>query len=246
MKKLSLIPFLFLILDAVEISQFISCEKGDKRACYEIASALYLGQDVAKDDSAAFLYFEKACKLSQNEACTNQAQMYEHGIGVKKDEKIALEMYEKACNGGSISGCKGAESIYETQKNSKKIAKIRENLCKFGEKEYCKSKAKLDFDNPIAIRDSEISCENGDKKACGDLVNLYMKAEATEENINLTLSYTDKLCRLDDIKSCKNLAQIYSNKKGIKYNVSLAKEYFSRACALGDKNSCAEFKKLIK
>ena len=74
---------------------------GEPNAQYELAMRLFEGRGLAKDQSAAARWFERAASLGLAPAQYRLGAMYEKGIGVPADPAAAKRWYLKAAEAGN-------------------------------------------------------------------------------------------------------------------------------------------------
>ena len=79
--------------------------------CGRIAYCYYMGYGTAKDEKAAFLWYQKAAVRGDSSAQLNLGVMYQGGYGVERSYKEAARWYQKAAWQGNEKAKKYLEDI---------------------------------------------------------------------------------------------------------------------------------------
>lgn len=79
--------------------------------CGRIAYCYYMGYGTAKDEKAAFLWYQKAAVRGDSSAQLNLGVMYQGGYGVERSYKEAARWYQKAARQGNEKAKKYLEDI---------------------------------------------------------------------------------------------------------------------------------------
>ena len=89
---------------AVEVFQE-SCNKGELRACANLAFAYRSARGVTKDFAKSLELSKKACDGGDMWGCTNLGSLYKEGSGVKQDVSKAITLFSSSCDKGELRGC---------------------------------------------------------------------------------------------------------------------------------------------
>jgi uncharacterized protein len=156
------------------------CDKGDAKACEELAEMYALGRGgVTKDDTKATVLFEKACSLGSAVSCEFRGKMLRDGRGTPPDKLGAIVWLTKGCNGGAAGACTSL-GLDAMQKGDKKSAvELLDKACSGKDKLGCMGLAGLYLhgngvkkDVPKAKELLKKSCDYGAKQACEKLLTL--------------------------------------------------------------------------
>jgi serine/threonine-protein kinase len=90
-----------------------ACEAGDAAACTQLGVLYNRGAGVARDLTAASLYYDRGCAGGDLAGCNNLGTIYQHGaVGLRGDRSKAASLYERACSGGHHEGCANLGLLY--------------------------------------------------------------------------------------------------------------------------------------
>jgi len=82
-----------------------AAETGNPLACFQYAQLLEVGDQVEKDEEAAFQFYRKAAFQNHPEALFRVGTIYHDGLlGQTPNRKLGFEYYEKAAYVGSLEG----------------------------------------------------------------------------------------------------------------------------------------------
>jgi hypothetical protein len=96
-----------------------ACEAGESAACTQLGVLYNRGAGVARDLSAAALYYDLGCAGGDLAGCNNLGTIYQHGAaGLRGDRSKAASLYERACNGGHLEGCANLGLLYLNESGS--------------------------------------------------------------------------------------------------------------------------------
>ena len=96
-----------------------ACEAGDSAACTQLGVLYNRGAGVARDLTAAALYYDRGCAGGDLAGCNNLGTIYQHGAaGLRGDRSKAASLYERACNGGHLEGCANLGLLYLNESGS--------------------------------------------------------------------------------------------------------------------------------
>ena len=69
-------------------------EMGDPKAMSDLGATYFQGDELPRDHSTAFAWFERSATAGYTLAFVNLATCYREGLGCPKDERKALECYK--------------------------------------------------------------------------------------------------------------------------------------------------------
>ncbi|AMY08357.1 Serine/threonine-protein kinase PrkC [Luteitalea pratensis] len=96
-----------------------ACEAGNSAACTQLGVLYNRGAGVARDLTAAALYYDRGCSGGDLAGCNNLGTIYQHGAsGLQGDRSKAASLYERACNGGHLDGCANLGLLYLNEPDS--------------------------------------------------------------------------------------------------------------------------------
>lgn len=122
-------------------SIFAMADQGDAGSQNYLGFLYATGQTVAKDEKAAFGWFQKAASQGHPEALGNLAMMYEKGLGATKNMRTAFDLHRQAAMAGYPFSMKRLASLYETGFMGEESDPINAEMWKTRYKETLKSNA---------------------------------------------------------------------------------------------------------
>ncbi len=177
------------------------CEKGDGKACYNLASVLF---NQEKNWNEAKAYYEKACEGGFMQACSDLGVGF---IANGNNWKSAKPKFKLACDGGIKYACLQYALILMQKENMVQEAKkLFLELCETGDPDACTHTALLFWKEgswisakPLLIK----ACEANQKDACR-----FAGAglQVAENNWTSAKTYFKKGCDLGNDDSCLFLA----------------------------------------
>lgn len=108
------------------------------RACWHLAEMLWqypnekpskpIPNSLAKDNTSALIYFDKACKKNWPQACLQYAIAADQGIDLDKNHKLANQFYQSGCALSQLYVLDSPSNIKDTDSLIKSIARSCYNL----------------------------------------------------------------------------------------------------------------------
>ena len=90
-----------------------ACEAGASSACTQLGVLYNRGTGVARDLTAAALYYDRGCSGGDLAGCNNLGTIYQHGAaGLRGDRSRAASLYDRACSGGQLEACVNLGLLY--------------------------------------------------------------------------------------------------------------------------------------
>ncbi len=214
MKKLIALSLVALVFMACS-----SSENAEKKAVSAQESACKV------DDAACF---ESKCAKNDSFSCLRLAELTYWGQGgAAKDEKKAISIMQERCESGYGFACEKIGDFY-----------------RFGD-------ANIKADRDEAKRYYDISsalyrkaCEANEGAACFRLgylhrygVDNYFGNLSIEKDLDKTVAYYDKSCKLGYKFGCRNMGNYHRMGLKVEKSASKAMHFFDKACDL-DSNIC--------
>src|SRR3990167_7200972 len=85
----------------------------DKEALNDLGCLYFLGKEISKNDSKAFIYYQRAAQQNYPNAQFNLGVMYEHGFGVEKNIIQAAHYYLLAATQNYLPAQFNLACLYE-------------------------------------------------------------------------------------------------------------------------------------
>jgi uncharacterized protein len=122
----------------------LGCDMGDIRSCVGLATLLFTGVSIPRDESKALQLYERACELSDMHSCGVVAQTFERGSRqpgvIPRDLPRAAQIYQQACEGGDACSCINLADLYSHGRGVKKDKRRAKELTERGRKNGCDSR----------------------------------------------------------------------------------------------------------
>ncbi len=208
-----------IFMISLVVLAFVACASDDK--------GVVAFKSVCKDDEASC--FERECSKNNAYSCLRLSELAYWGQGgAQKDEKKAKALLEKGCELDYGFACEKLGDLYRfTDTNTKADEKTAKSYYDKSTKLYHKA------------------CEANDGAACYRLGYLHLYGSShhagnasVEKDLNQTVFYYDKSCKLNYTLGCRNLGNFYRLGLNVPKDESKVKELFDKACDMPDSEVC--------
>lgn len=195
--------------------------EGRPNNMYFLAYLYLRGEGVAKDQSLAIYWYEKAAEKGQIEAMQNLGTIYHQGIGgIPEDYTKAKYWYEKAANGGQIEAMFNLGTMYHKGEG-------------------------VEQDYAMAIYWFEKAANAGYHVAMFNLSVMYQGGKGVEQDLAQAADWAEKAAAKGNLAAMYNLGVLYGNGgPGFDKDYQESKYWFQKACASGLKQACYVLQKL--
>jgi TPR repeat protein len=241
-----------------------ACDKGDGRACYQLAG--FLSQDGNINGFIGNIM--KGCSLGYDVACNRAGMIFSQEPDIKFQD-IALEYYMRGCELENMFSCTVlGKYFYENAKTKDDLEKALsyfERACHYGDSKSCYEAGDMyrikalvpnenntltdeHFKETIVYSEAylEKSCENGCAQGCNFLAKLYDTGSFGEEKQLNSYILHEKACDLNSYDSCFILGGYYSDKKNkSKMKKANLNQYYEVACKGDIIAACAKVHPLL-
>ena len=218
--------------------QYLSAE-----SCEWAGHHYRMGLGVAQDQTVAYRYFERGCKLGSDSSCGLAGKYRVLGLGVDVDLAIALQLYQKGCDLEEADGCRDLGSprlfLVEFDKFACHGTDIYPD-CDWAGRYYDTSAEPLS----VAYSYYERGCDLGNATSCAHAAKLrYSGGPGVDVDRAIALQFYQKACDLGDVKSCSSVGDMYTFGKihgdNIEQNHHTALNYYQQGCDLQYAFACA-------
>ncbi len=196
----------------------IACKGGITGACVNRGVALYAGDGVKKDATAAVELFKNTCVVDEvnAEACSALGLAYSEGLGVEKvDLDIAERLQRKSCEIDYPLACSRVGDLYRG-----KVGRTAEDVV-------------------TATEFYEKACKLDAHFGCIELAGLHADGIAAEASGNRAAVYYQQTCRIDPMRGCFEAAQLMESGR-VKARDGEIESLYNRACEHGHTQACSK------
>jgi TPR repeat protein len=230
-----------------------ACEKGEGKACHNLAVSYARGDGVSKDAAKAEEYYRAGCQAEEMQSCFNLAVMLNE-TGKPATQREAMTLFNKACEGGDATGCLNAGLLMRSPPGGKMSAKPAEAANLFqkacdadlaaGCLELGRQAATgtgVDQDLQRAAMLFQKACQRDSASACAFLAGLHAEGRGVNKDDQRAMDLYRRACEGGEPAGCFNLGVFYESGRADTSGESgdRAAKYFNKACDMGMKRACA-------
>lgn len=236
-----------------------SCNRGEAKACTELAIRYQNGQGAPQDAVYAMELFRKGCSMGDQAACVHRADAYFTGNGVARNPKRAVDLYERACQEKTLGrACRALAELYIIGDEGIDADRMMSAMffgqgCALGDGESCIGEALgiergefLEPDAGYARRQLRRACELNHGRGCTLIGERLMRGDGGDKDVGGAATFFQKGCTLQEAESCRHLGVLALKGKGTAKDPELARRVFTDACAWNDYQACNELADMLK
>jgi TPR repeat protein len=142
---------------------------------------------VAKDETRAVAFYQRACDGGDARGCNNLGVMYMDGRGVAKDEVRAVTLFQGACDHDEAAGCSALGVAYMdgrgVKKDEARAVTLYQQGCDGGNADGCTGLGMMYADGRGVAKDEahavtlyQKGCDGGEAAGCSELAWLLVTA----------------------------------------------------------------------
>ena len=236
--------------DSIELAkQYLErgCQGGDDEACHQLARALYFGDKLPEDHTAAHEHFARLCDARHAEACLMLGSIE---ANTNDDARTALAHYKRSCDLGDGEGCfyAGATHALLYNDGNKSCAFFTRGCNDHEWGASCTMVGHCVYQgihgepkDDVAKLYLERGCDLGSGLGCAWLGNLYKEGVLASPDPNLSACelYT-KGCEADeDDEACAREGECFMEGIGRPVDADKALERFIKGCDALAYGACA-------
>ncbi len=234
--------YLFRKSQGADDTQFLgsirkAAETGDPIAEFKLASMLYEGKGLDRDDAEAAKWFLRAAEQDHIEAQFILGVMYEKGDGVARDDDQAYRWISSAARHGYARARVMLESDKWLNYLDAKKAKVE-------------AREKDDSGHQTVsgeqIEEYLRRAEEGDVDAQYNLGIIYYHGEGVSRNFEEAIHWFHKAAESGDADAQYNLGFMYGRGEGVEKNHEQSLEWFKRASQQGHTGASEILEKMMR
>lgn len=231
------------------------CPDGTADGCFRKASAMYLGEERAKDLPRARELFRRACDAGSAGGCSFAGTMMLLGEGGPQDEPTGAALVRLACNRKEAASCSLLGRLlvegWGVEKAPAEGARLLERGCDSDVAEDCLHLGKLYWQGTGVPKNRTLSaflfgraCDAEELEGCVRLGLAYDTASGVEENAARALALYARGCDGSVASGCWLLGTLYEEGRGAAADAQRAAQLYRRACTAGTAKACTALARL--
>jgi TPR repeat protein len=233
-----------------------ACDRGDGKACSDLADRYDDGKGVAKNAVTALTLWTRACNLGVALDCQVAGRRIGNGLGTAKDPKRAAALLQRGCELNEGYSCEDLSAAYQdgigVPRNPALALELTEKACRLGSK-LCEAIESVVPDmlakgikpgEPMPdARANKARCDSGHATSCLWLSLRYEGGIGVTADTEQAGSFLSKACELGEGEACRRQANELARMGATQAQWRPDKPYdkrFEEVAATGYKIGCQE------